>query len=575
MGPTGFMNAIQRNPCLVLVSIGLFYAALVLATLYPYGNMVDECQHFILGDMYFKFWTTMNRDYLNFTTGNPVLLESRFATSERIGVLVERSVNYPQFPTTLASATSYILHDSLGLMDEVDGHHAILALFGFACVVAVGLLALSEYGLGTAVLSQIVLILFIPFFGFVHGDIKDAPVACFYPLAAFLVLRALKRRDWGSVALAGTCFGLGLAMRPNIAFLLVVAAAWLFAALLAGKNRLQTIKREATLRNAAKLGAGAAFALAAFVAAWPYLIFDPLNRLLGHVAYFTNFTTNADVLFFGQYYRADSMPLYYASLQLALVTPPFLLALCLIGIAFAVKRMFERKVDASTFFMLWLAITLLRVSNPYSVVYGGIRLFVEAIPAMALLSGFGCYSLYRWLAARRKMILGVPARHVFFALLAAGLAFTLAELLWCHPFEAVYYSPIAQLASGPLGPGVENNFVIRAGNYYRIGALWLNENAEPNATLVLPDERVLCTVAPYLRSDIRIQADASQDSLAVGAEGNQPGARYFIAPASPAAMPGTGGQANGLGWYLATHKPVKTFGYDGITAIYLYKANGN
>ena len=160
-------------------------------------------------------------------------------------------------------------------------------------------------------------------------------------------------------------------------------------------------------------------------------------------------------------------------------------------------------------------------------------------------------------------------------MLAAGLAFTLAELLWCHPFEAVYYSPIAQLANGPLGPGVENNFIIRAGNYYRIGALWLNENAEPNATLGLPDERVLCAVAPYLRSDIRIQANVSRDFLAGGSEGNQTSARYFIAPASPAAAPGTEDQVSGLEWYLATHKPVKTFGYDGITAIYVYKAKGN
>jgi hypothetical protein len=169
---------------------------------------------------------------------------------------------------------------------------------------------------------------------------------------------------------------------------------------------------------------------------------------------------------------------------------------------FAFSNLYRKKFDASTFFLVWFFVTLARVSYPTVIVYGGIRHFLEIVPAMALLAGFGCYEVYKRLEKRKAKLFGVAPSLLFTVLLVLGFTFTLGEFVWCHPFEYTYHNAVTDLVTGQSDVDAAYLRSDRLCTSYGLGVDWLNENAEPNATVGVP--RIWCSpvVGPYLRDDL-------------------------------------------------------------------------
>ena len=72
--------------------------------------------------------------------------------------------------------------------------------------------------------------------------------------------------------------------------------------------------------------------------------------------------------------------------------PPILLISALLGM-FSIISWTKEKKDLLLLWIVWLGITILRVSLPNMSIYGGIRQIMEYIPPLALLGGVGLFFL--------------------------------------------------------------------------------------------------------------------------------------------------------------------------------------
>ncbi len=152
------------------------------------------------------------------------------------------------------------------------------------------------------------------------------------------------------------------------------------------------------------------------------------------------------IQFFGTIYQTprDSLPWYNTIAWTVMVTPVGFLALGLVGLARAVKRRWSEPIGLMIAGQ-WAFVLLLR-ALPHTPGHDGVRLFLPAFGALALLGGLGARSLLersvRW------------GRAAIVACVAEGVA-SVAILM---PVPLSYYSPIVGGLPGAAALGMEPTF---------------------------------------------------------------------------------------------------------------------
>jgi hypothetical protein len=192
-----------------------------------------------------------------------------------------------------------------------------------------------------------------------------------------------------------------------------------------------------------------AYAVIAFV--WPWSVADPLNPFRA-LEYFSRFFEKPwQELFDGRVISVPDMPRSYLPTLFALKLPVIFLVLGLGGAAGALVAAFRRTVafNRRAVLLLVALAALLPLAVTVALrpaMYNGIRHFVFVLPPFAVLGGLAGMSLVE-VARRRFRFAPIAAA----AVLVAGTAVPIAEMIRLHPYEYTDFNGFSGGVTGARG----------------------------------------------------------------------------------------------------------------------------
>ncbi len=223
---------------------------------------------------------------------------------------------------------------------------------------------------------------------------------------------------------------------------------------------------------------------------WPFLWQAPLQNFIGTLTFMSDNPTELRVLFYGQLYRADALPLrYLPSMMLFTLTEPVwpLAALGLIAASVrAWKRSIEWKSLLATF--LWLAIPMLYALWKKPPLYDGFRHFMFIVPPLFILGGLAVEALFDWLKPIWARVL----------IIAALLAPALIADVQLHPYQYTYYNQFVG-GTGKAASQFETDYWETC---YKEAMQGINKYSLPNSTVFVRREWYIAKY--YARPDITI-----------------------------------------------------------------------
>ncbi|MEE2776438.1 MAG: glycosyltransferase family 39 protein [Acidobacteriota bacterium] len=432
---------------------------------------------FFFGERYLSFFTSLDPAYLDFSgdpypAGHAPDLDSPFR---------DHPWEYYPVTNTLAAAASMVTSRWLGLLDPFDGFHAInlplvallvVALFewmrryydSLAAVVACGLLLTSPRLVVHAL-----------------SNIKDTPEMVFFSLALLAFGHGWQRGSARWIVAAGLVWGLALGTKANAIFVPPIA----LATVLVATTPEGLVARLRKLWPA--LGGSIAAGSMLFLASWPYVWPHPIERLSLHLDYI-------GLRLFATRPESIASPIG----AVLFTTPLPFLALVTGGLVVALVRR-SREVRW-VLPIAWIGVVVGRLYLPNAVNFDGVRHFLEAFPAFAILAGAAASSL------RDRVVDSVAAPR---RVTAVGICLVaLLPGIWAtarsHPFQLGYWNTLAGGLAGARASGQP-----QAGDYwgtsYRLGLEWLSRHAPRQSVLAVP--LMQHTVTLVLQTRLRVDID--------------------------------------------------------------------
>lgn len=470
------------------------YLVLLALTSSDYGPNWDAALgELYLGDRYFYFLTTLDRSYLDLSLDNIPLYHRPdhpdfHALSRNVAVfgdVREFVQGVWGFGQVLTAATKHVFYTRLGLLDPIDAHQLAPGLAVAVQCAVLYYFARRYLGSIAAVTALLSLVTFPRYWADLHHDAKDVIEAVFYTLVLCTTYQAVRARSARLVLGAAVLWGMALATKANALFLPLIIGPWLLLDLFEHRRRgAPWLPRPAL----AALCASPLVAFAVFLVCWPYLLLDFPANLREHVGYLR--------------YRAGVGPDHWQSEALinAVVTMPIavmvLAAAGLVAMARAWRD--ERRRGLHLLVLLWLCVPVLRVSVPRAVDFDVLRHWLEFVPALALVAGIGAEALCSAAVAalgRAALVRDRGRAWAAFLLRHRVPAASAALVLWFspvigwdvanHPFQVAFYNELVGGLSGARArglPGATDYW----GSSYRAGLRWLNEHAEPGASVIVP-----------------------------------------------------------------------------------------
>jgi hypothetical protein len=188
-----------------------------------------------------------------------------------------------------------------------------------------------------------------------------------------------------------------------------------------------------------------AVAFAAAVAMWVWLWADPVGNFLEAFASMAKFRYPGDTLYMGDHILGTELPWHYIPVWLSITTPPFYLALFVVGTTAILWRLAARgwrlwqgdEELQDLFFLGLVVLPVLAVIVLQSVLYGGWRHLYFIYPAFLLVAVRGW--LWLWNAASTSRAL----RGGLVLVTALSLVHTAAWMWRAHPLQNVYFNALA------------------------------------------------------------------------------------------------------------------------------------
>jgi 4-amino-4-deoxy-L-arabinose transferase-like glycosyltransferase len=295
------------------------------------------------------------------------------------------------------------------------------------------------------------------YYGHMFMNAKDGPFAVTMATALLGLVRAFEeypRATPATIALYGIGMGLAIGSRVMGGFAVIDTVLPLLLILIvrARLNGLMPALRE-WFGFLTPFIPTVVLAYLVMGLVWPWAVVSPLNPFHA-VEYFSNFFEKPwRELFDGQLIPVPDMPRRYVPTLLALTLPELMLALGLCGTIGAAVESAQGNGSSSTtdsgrraaLFAVILAallpVLVTVIARP--AMYNGIRHFVFLMPPFAVLGGLAT----AWIAQRLRS-LNLIAAGVGFAVLFAGLASPLVDMVRLHPYE---YTDFNHTAGGVAG----------------------------------------------------------------------------------------------------------------------------
>jgi hypothetical protein len=419
-----------RHADAVAVGVLATVAGVAAATFGDYGLGWDDLTHAQYGQLLLDFYASGFRDQRAFSFVN----------------LYRYGGGFDMAAALLAKVLPFGLFETRRLLGAAVG------LIGLAATWRLG----RRMGGPVAGLLALVLLAACPlYYGHMFMNPKDAPFAAMTAVALLAAVRAFEDYPHpapATVMLLGLGFGLSVGTRIMGGFAIVGVLAAL-ALLVAAEARGQGL-RHALGRLGHFLRAGlpaVVIAAAAMALVWPWAVMDVRN-LPRALLYFSQFFEKPwHELFGGELILVTDMPRRYVPVLLGLKLPELMQALAVAGLGWAFVMVFRSGLPAHR--RAALLCIALAGSLPVAVavatrpaMYNGIRHFLFILPPLAVLAGLAACRLLE----RARQVGHAPVLAGV-AILAAGLALPIIEMVRLHPYQYVYFNHAAGGVRGADG----------------------------------------------------------------------------------------------------------------------------
>jgi len=316
----------------------------------------------------------------------------------------------------------------------------LMAIFGALAIPAVAAIGRRWDGERAAVFSVMALLLMPQFVGQSFINCKDIPFATGVAWSVLAVLRLLHSPHPMRFIACGAAFGLTMSVRAGGAVVFVFLTAGL------GYLMLRSLRSKSLREDLRKLpgqwlfwgGLIPLIAWSILLLIWPFARENPISGPLEAFRQSSAFPTAYPVLFGGEVYLSNQLPVVYAPVMLFLTTPLVLVGFVGCGSYFALKdvifRWKEERGLAAFVVGFWFLFPIGYVVATHPNIYDGIRHLLFVLPACALLAGKAAARIsrgHRW---------GWP-------ITATAMALCLPAIILSHPYEYTFYNVFA----GPKG----------------------------------------------------------------------------------------------------------------------------
>lgn len=328
-------------------------------------------------------------------------------------------------------------------------HTLVFLLFWLACIFVykIGRLRFEDWRWALA--GSLLLILSPRIFGHAFFNPKDIVVLAFYVFSTYTLLRILEDKKWyWGILHALTC---ALLISSRIAGIIVPALTLLFVI---ADLINEGFSRKLIRQYGVILVLFLPFLFGFTVGFWPLLWEQPLVAFAEVFEAMSAYAWEGKVLLHGQFFPADSIPLYYIPLWMSITTPVLytffgMMALLLVlwqtlkSLAnFRLFRSDNHRAD-----LLLMALFLgppLAVIYKEAVVYDGWRHLYFVYPSFLLLALAGFRQLYGWLDARKYSRVWNGIKKGILVLAGISLLYTFWFMIRFHPHQNVYFAEFMQ-----------------------------------------------------------------------------------------------------------------------------------
>lgn len=533
MSDTAFaQTTMKRNLCIAAL-LALLASVLVLATLDDPGVTWDEPRSFKASRGYMAWLGVLRR----------ALFEGHPGTAFEDAVIVRWWVQdptlelHPPIPKLAVGLGWGLFRNRWG---NIPAYRFSAAIWFGALVALVYLCMAEAYRPLAGVIASFSLLCMPRMFLHAHLANLDIPMATVWVLGMYLFWRAITRQGWAWTVVAGLAFGIALGTKLNA---LLMPLVWVIWFLLWQRER-------AVLVKIVLIGS---IGLAVFLAIWPWLYHDTLERLVYYVSMGYRFGQTVQY-YLGQTGRA---PWHYSLVLTIAVVPITITVTYFVGIARVLRprhsgtdtgdssscapahpadaarnagwmpkaagqprqeRGVEYRQRYGYYILLNALVPLAIAVLGLQALYSGERHFIAVFPCLAMLSGIGFVAiletlehwlLFRWHASQVGNLAAdvkLPMRWRW--LLTVGLAVLLlappvVSIIRIHPYELSYYSEIVGGLRGATRLGLETTFWCES---YKNSLPYLNANAPQDALIWVDQPLALRAYQEdgLLRGDLRI-----------------------------------------------------------------------
>lgn len=496
------MGSLQRNINLILVlvipTLSFIFA---LITIDDYGVNWDEPYHYRRGQAFLHYFLTGKKTYegmpkyppLKGTTDtpgfrnsdqlfkavqeNPSLSDSSYrrsyyqndAWNGEFFIDMESPAGHPPLNGILASLFNKIFYQKLGIVGDIESYHLfIITTVGLASFF-IAIFIWKEFGKIESIFTSLAFSTYPLLLCEQHFNIKDPVVASFYAMALITAYLGVKKKKLPWFFTSIIFFALGISTKFNILFLIPVFGFWFLLS-----------KQKLTKQILLALTLSLPIVLTIFIFSFPTLWKDIPSGIIQIVNFY---------LKEGYANPQVSNPIVW----IIYTTPPMVLFLTLVGMLNI--RNLIKKNSFALLVLLWLLISFARVSLFGASNYGGARLIMEYIPALAIFTGISAGHLIN---RQRGKYWGI-CLFIFLA----GFIPTIIKLKQIHPNENVYFNFFIGGLSGAKNKNLDswgNSY----GNAYYPLVVWMNNNSENGSRLTLPINSTVNIPRYKLRSDIAL-----------------------------------------------------------------------
>ena len=173
-------------------------------------------------------------------------------------------------------------------------------------------------------------------------------------------------------------------------------------------------------------------ALVTLFATWPFLWLAPTQNLFGVLQFFSDNPTELRVLFLGEIYTADHLPLRYLPTLLAITLTEPVWPLAIAGFFVSIRRWQLKAIEWKTLLptLLWFIVPIAYVFIRRPAMYDGFRHSLYILPPVFVLAGIALDAIFQ----------RVSVPYIKITLIGLLILPAMQADIQLHPYQYTYYN---------------------------------------------------------------------------------------------------------------------------------------